>query len=82
MSARRRISLLIVVAFVGAACTGAPDTRTDGSPPPGSSTPARPRPNATDERAPCRRPDFEKRKLKPVKRSPLPPVVADVAREG
>ena len=82
MTPRRPIALVIVVAFAAAACTAPPDARTDRSPTPGRpGTPASPRREATDDRAPCRRPDYEKKKPKPVKRRPLPPVVAEVARE-
>jgi hypothetical protein len=83
MTMRRPPVLLIVVALVAGACTGASDTRTGRSPSPGRSPPpqASPRTNPADERPPCRRPENEKTKPKPVKKRQLPSVLGEVARE-
>ncbi len=79
MNVRRSLGVLAAMALIGAACTESPDTRTVRSPSPGPrSTPAKP--NAADERPPCRRPKDEDTKPKRAKR-PLPPVLAEAARE-
>jgi hypothetical protein len=81
MTVCRRAAVLLSLALVAAACTEAADTRTGRSPSPPPSRQASPRPNAADERPPCRRPENKKTKPKRAKKRPLPPVLREVAQE-
>ena len=82
MISRRFVAALLAVGVLGAACTEAPDTRTGRSPGNRSPSPqTSPRQTAAQQRPPCRRPKNEKTKPKRLKKRPLPPVLAEVARE-